>query len=60
MSEAELPIRAKGVLDGARTLEEAAQFLRDLADRFIALHGQGWELVQPVEDDYGFIRKGDG
>ena len=50
-------IRAKWVMDGAKTLQEAAEMLRYESGRLLELAEQGWELIQPVEDDYGFIEK---
>lgn len=56
MEEPEI-IRAKWAMDGAATLQEAAQKLRDQSAYLLELSEQGWELTQPVEDDYGFIEK---
>ena len=50
-------VRAKWCMDGATTLAEAAQKLRDHADLLDTLNAEGWELIHPVEDDYGCIRK---
>ena len=50
-------IRAKWIMDGAKTLTEAAQRLREEADRLEKLQADGWELTTPVEDDYGFIER---
>jgi hypothetical protein len=46
--------RAKGIMDGATTLAEAAAYARAFADDLQALHEQGYVLRQPVEDDYAF------
>ena len=48
-------IRAKWTMDGANTLKEAAQKLRNYADKLEDLNSKGWELRYKVEDDYGFI-----
>ncbi len=48
-------IRAKWLMDGAVTLPEAATRLREFADELDRLHSAGWELRQPVEDDYGYL-----
>ena len=53
-------IRAKWTMDGATTLSEAADLLRQTADALIAMEGQGWQLLAPVNDDYGFIRRPPG
>lgn len=50
-------IRAKWVMDGAATLAEAAQKLREYADELQRLHDEGYVLTGPVEDDYGFYSK---
>lgn len=50
-------IRAKWTLDGARTLEEAAQFAENFAAHLRQMAAYGWELTAPVEDDYGHVEK---
>jgi len=50
-------IRAKGILDGATTLAEAAGKAREFAAELQRLHDAGYVLSEPVEDDYGFIEK---
>jgi hypothetical protein len=50
-------IRAKWMLDGATTLEEAALLTEEAAKALRALAAAGWELAEPVEDDYGFLRR---
>jgi hypothetical protein len=50
-------IRAKWTMDGAKTLHEAAKNLRQAADNLEKLKKEGWELISPVEDDYGHIRR---
>lgn len=50
-------IRAKWLLDGASTLEEAALLAEQAASALRALAAAGWELAEPIEDDYGFLRK---
>lgn len=50
-------IRAKGIMDGAGTLLEAALKLRTVADQLVELYEDGWELTGPVEDDYGYISR---
>ena len=52
-------IRAKWTMDGATTLAEAAVKLRQYADYLERLSGDGWELTQPVDDDYGWIENDD-
>ena len=55
---AERTIRAKLTIDGAKTLSEAAQMLKDYADWLLEQERKGWQLVSEVEDDYGTIVKG--
>jgi hypothetical protein len=50
-------IRAKWTMDGAATLSEAARMLRDFADHLEELEREGWQLIEPVSDDYGDIEK---
>lgn len=50
-------IRAKWTMDGATTLTGAAEALRHLADELVAMEADGWQLMWPVEDDYGTIRR---
>jgi hypothetical protein len=49
-------IRAKWVMDGARTLEEAALRLERYAAYIRALRDDGWELRAAIDDDYGYLR----
>lgn len=57
----EICIRAKWTFDGATTLLEAAQRLREYATDLEGLAALGFELRGEIEDDYGFIgRPGDG
>jgi hypothetical protein len=44
-----------GLLNGADTLDQAAERLRDLADRLADAGATGWRLVQPVLDDLAFV-----
>lgn len=50
-------IRAKWLFEGAETLSEAAQMLRAEADRLVELERDGWQLQDPVSDDYGLIAR---
>lgn len=51
----EVVVRAKWSMEGAKTLGEAAQMLRQRALDLEGLENDGWQLKGPVEDDYGFI-----
>ena len=55
----EILIRAKWTFDGAKTLAEAAQRLRDYATDLEALSALGFELRDEIVDDYGFIGRPD-
>lgn len=50
-------IRAKWSMDEAKTLSEAAKLLREYAGYLEELEQHGWQLIDQVEDDYGFIVK---
>lgn len=47
-------LRASGLLDGARSLSEAAERLRAFAERLARADEEGWELTHPVAGDVGF------
>lgn len=53
-------IRAKWMMDDAGTLSQAAEKLRDMAGWLEELERAGWQLVEPVRDDYGFIKHPEG
>jgi hypothetical protein len=48
-------IRAKWVMDGAGSLSEAAKLLREFADSLERMESEGWQLDDPIEDDYGYL-----
>jgi len=50
-------IRAKWVMDDALTFSEAAAMLRAYADELVTLEQDGYQLICPVGDDYGFFAK---
>ena len=51
-------IRGKWSIEGARTLTDAAQKLRDYAHELEHMRASGLELSGPVEADYGIVRPG--
>lgn len=53
-------IRAKWIMDDAVTLAEAATKVRLFADLLDEMAAEGWELREPVSDDYGFLKKTEG
>lgn len=55
--EHEETIRSKWLMDGATTLSGAADKLRKAADDLVALETDGWQLIEPIADDYGHIEK---
>jgi hypothetical protein len=54
-----LTIRAKWTMDGATTLAEAAQRFRERAEELDQLAQAGFELDQPVCDDYAIVIRPD-
>jgi hypothetical protein len=56
-SEEEEIIRAKWCMDGAKTLDEAIEKLNEMIAYLQELKTEGWELVDEILDDYGFLRK---
>lgn len=56
-AEDDLIIRAKSSIDGAKTLDEAIDMLYDFIDYLRNLKNLGYELRDPVEDDYGFLKR---
>jgi hypothetical protein len=53
----EMVIRAKWTMDGAETLSQAASALRLFADELEKAERDGWQLDQPIADDYGFVSR---
>jgi hypothetical protein len=53
-----LTIRGKWSMDGAATLTEAAEKLRDYAHELEHMRASGLELAHRIEDDYGVVRPG--
>ena len=49
----ETTIRGKWMMDGAKTLSEAAAKLRATAERLEKLEKKGWQLSGRIGDDYG-------
>ena len=50
-----LTLRAKWTMDGATTLAEAAAMFRREAEELERLAASGFELDQPVADDYAIV-----
>jgi hypothetical protein len=50
-------LRAKWTLDGCATLLECAYAWKDLATHCRQLKAQGWELREPIADDFGFLAR---
>ena len=42
-----------GVANGAKSLQEAAERLYDLADELLAMSGEGWEIVDDISNGHG-------
>lgn len=50
-------VRARGAMDGAATLGEAAAMLRAAAADLEVWEAEGWQLAGPVRDDHGVVRR---
>lgn len=50
-------IRAKWTMDGATTIDEAIEKLDGYIEYLKSLKEEGWELREPVNDDWGFLHK---
>ena len=55
--EDHITIRAKWCIDGCATLEECARVLEMFANNLRQMESDGWQLLQPIQDDYGFVYK---
>ena len=51
-------VRAKWSIDGAQTLEEAAQMAEVFAAHLRAAAAAGFELCEAIRDDYGWVAPG--
>jgi hypothetical protein len=52
-------ICAKGIMDGAETLDEAIMMIKEFAIQLSHMKSEGYKLVTDIEDDYGYILKED-
>lgn len=50
-------IRAKWQMDGAKTLDEAIEKLHDFIEFLRQCKRDGYELIEPINDDYGFMKQ---
>ncbi len=55
--ENNMTLRAKWTMDKAKTLDECIEKLQGFIEYIKQLKEEGWELTQPVDDDWGFIRR---
>lgn len=53
----DLLIRAKWIMDGSTTLEEAIKNVKEFASYLEGLAKEGWELSGEITDDYGFLEQ---
>lgn len=53
--ENEITIRAKWIIDGADTLDQAIAQIHRYADYLAGLKEEGWELAGMIGDDYGHL-----
>ena len=52
-----MPIRSKWNLDGATSLDDCIRMYKELIEYFENLKKDGWEIVEPVADDYGWMKR---
>jgi len=52
-----MTLRAKWALDGASSIDECIEKLNHFIEYLKRIKEEGWELIDPVNDDYGFLRK---
>lgn len=50
-------IRAKWTMDGAETIDEAIDKFEYRRKQLEALKDAGWDIDQPVTDDYAYLRR---
>lgn len=50
-------IRAKWLYDGCKTLDEIIERLEGQIEYINKLKSENWELIDKVNDDYGFMRQ---
>lgn len=52
-----MTLRAKWTMDGATNIDECINKLNHFIEYLKCLKAEGWELTDPVDDDYGFLKK---
>ena len=57
VEEENICIRAKWSIDDASTIDEAVIKLNQFIEYLKSLKNDGWELREPIQDDYGFLYK---
>ena len=57
VEEENICIRAKWSMDDSNTIDEAIEKLKDFIEYLKSLKNEGWELREPIQDDYGFLYK---
>ena len=50
-------LRAKWMFDGAATVDECIDKCNAFIEYLKSLKSDGWELLSPVADDYGFMKR---
>jgi len=53
-------IRAKEILDGAKTIDEMIEKVNAFAACLEVLKSAGYKLQDPVENDYAYLRQEEG
>jgi len=52
-----MSLRAKWCLDGANTLDDCVDKLKEFIEYIQILKDDGWELIDSINDDWGFLRQ---
>jgi len=50
-------VRGRNILEGAPTLDQAIERVADFLDHLNSLKAQGFELSEPVQNDYGYLEQ---
>jgi hypothetical protein len=53
----QIVLRGKWLIENCSTLDEAIECLYAEIEHYRQLQRDGWELIGPVEDDYGLLEK---
>lgn len=56
-TENTITLRCKWIMDDAKTLDEGIEKVEKFIDYLKSLRDEGWEFEQPMNDDWGFLRR---